>query len=73
MTTIHMPTDPEVCFQLDPDVTIPQPGEILYLKFDDYITDEYEWELAQSTLSNDVMVVDRKEENHVWLREGFPL
>ena len=72
MITIHMPTSSPVSFQLPAMTKIPEVGQTFELKFEDYITDPDEWELALSTLDNDEMVVDRIEENEVWLREGDP-
>tara|TARA_R110000850_G_scaffold136597_7_gene257775 strand:+ start:814 stop:1032 length:219 start_codon:yes stop_codon:yes gene_type:complete len=67
-----MPTDPEVTFEVEDSIHIPVIGQIMDLKFEDYITDDDSWELALSTLENDVMVVDQIDGNDVWLREGEP-
>ncbi|MEB2786521.1 hypothetical protein [Algoriphagus persicinus] len=61
MKTIHMPTDPVVTFQVDDSIQIPKVGQILDLKYEEYITAPDEWELALSTLENDALVVDRIE------------
>ena len=70
--TVHMPTNPVVSFELPGMVKIPEIGQIFELKFEHFIIDPEEWELAKSTLANDVMVVDRIENNNVYLREGNP-
>ncbi len=72
MKTIHMPTSSPVSFKLPDMIKVPEVGQIFEPKFEDYIKDPEEWELALSTLENDVMVVDRIEGDEVWLREGDP-
>jgi len=69
---IHMPTSTPVSFELPAMFKVPKVGEVLNIKYEDFITDPEEWELAQSTLENDVMVVDQIDGNDVWLREGDP-
>ncbi|WP_057935848.1 hypothetical protein [Algoriphagus resistens] len=71
-TTIHMPTDPEITFKVPMFFEIPDDGEIFKIDFERFITDPDEWEIAQSVLENDVMVVDRIDGDEVWLREGNP-
>tara|TARA_R110002049_G_scaffold168144_1_gene334587 strand:- start:1332 stop:2036 length:705 start_codon:yes stop_codon:yes gene_type:complete len=67
---IHMPTSPEVSFELPIMFSMPEVGEILDIRYENFISDPDEWELAKSTLDNDVMVVDRVEGDDVYLREG---
>ncbi|MEB2783795.1 hypothetical protein [Algoriphagus persicinus] len=52
MKTIHMPNDPVVTFQIDDSILTPKIGQILLLKFEDYITDPEEWELMIWLRSN---------------------
>ncbi|WP_339751121.1 hypothetical protein [Algoriphagus aquimarinus] len=42
MKTIHKPTYPVVTFQIDDSIFNPKDGQILVLKFKDYITDSEE-------------------------------
>ncbi|WPR73303.1 hypothetical protein [Algoriphagus sp. NG3] len=69
---IHMPTDPEVSFECPLMFKLPEVGQVLDLVYENFITDPDEWERALSTLENDVMVIDRIEGDHVYLREGNP-
>ncbi|WP_339869327.1 hypothetical protein [uncultured Algoriphagus sp.] len=69
---IHMPTDPEVNFECPLMFKLPEVGQVLDLVYEEFITDQDEWERAFSALNNDVMVIDRIEGDHVYLREGNP-
>lgn len=69
---IHMPTSSPVSFEVPAMFKAPEVGHILDIRYEEFITDPDEWELALSTLENDVMVVDRIQGNEVWLREGDP-
>ncbi|SFB06547.1 hypothetical protein [Algoriphagus aquimarinus] len=70
---IHMPTEPEISFECPLMFKLPEEGQILDIAYEKFITDQSQWERAQSTLDNDVMVIDRIEGIHVYLREGNPV
>ncbi|WP_339758096.1 hypothetical protein [Algoriphagus aquimarinus] len=70
---IHMPTEPEISFECPLMFKLPEEGRILDIAYEKFITDQRQWERAQSTLDNDVMVIDRIEGFHVYLREGNPV
>lgn len=69
---VHMPTEPEVTFECPLMFKLPAVGQMLDLVYENFITDPDQWERVQSTLENDVMVIDRIEGEHIYLREGNP-
>ncbi|MEB2787232.1 hypothetical protein [Algoriphagus persicinus] len=70
---IHMPTEPEISFECPLMFNLPEVGQILDIAYEKFITDQDQWMRAQSILENDVMVIDRIEGDHVYLREGSPV
>tara|TARA_R110000823_G_scaffold204911_1_gene335897 strand:- start:262 stop:537 length:276 start_codon:yes stop_codon:yes gene_type:complete len=67
---IHVPSQPEISFLCPLMFELPKEGQILDIDYEKFLSDQDQWASAQSTLENNVMVIDRIEGNHVYLREG---
>lgn len=61
----------EVTFPIPSDFPVPAPGGDFYFNFESVIDNPEKWEAVRSLLENDVLTVDRKEADRVFLREGF--
>ncbi len=70
---IHMPTEPEISFLCPLMFKLPEEGQILDIDYEKFLSEQDQWMRAQSTLENNVMVIDRIEGDHVYLREGSPV
>lgn len=67
---IHLPSEPEISFLCPLMFKLPEEGQILAIDYEKFLSDQDQWTRVQSTLENNVMVIDRIEDNHVYLRKG---
>ncbi len=69
--TVSIPTSiGEISFGIPEDYPVPPIGGDFYFNYESVLTDLGEWEAVCSVLENNVLTVDRKEPDRVYLHEG---
>ncbi|PZX51041.1 hypothetical protein [Algoriphagus chordae] len=65
---IHIPTEPEVSFECPLMFKMPKVGQILDIDYENLISEAAQWERAKTILVKNLMVIDRIDGQHVYLR-----